>query len=466
MKSNFYLFISNLLLIKILFFMFIIFQVKYYKKKLKKILSAFNYKYINLYKNLNLTFNNINKNEKKLLNIAIYTLRIKDGGRSRITSLLINYLNEIKIFNIFLFTSYLIEDDEYKIPNSIKRFTIKKNLIKQINKNKIDILIYELDNIEEIIKLNNLIMNVKIIFYQHSSSFDWIYDNYTTFKSIYKAFSKSKYIISIVPFDSDYLFNKWGINTILLNNFMTFDFNYIFTSDLSTQNILMIGRGDAKKKRFYIGIEAMEYIIKEQQACELNIISSLTRIDKIKKLVDNLNLNNNIKFNGYSSSVEIYFRNASLNLIPSISEAFPLVLSETKIYGIPSILIGLDYICIAEGGTIIIYDDLPESLALESIKIISNNQYRKKLSREARYSMKQFKNEFLLKQWIKLIISVYKGESYYFKLREEYKQLSQNNAIKILNNQVKLLKLRYEKFRYITAKEFENFTHINTYHIE
>ena len=192
-------------------------------------------------------------------------------------------------------------------------------------------------------------MNVKIIFYQHSSSFDWIYDNYTAFKEIYKAFSKSKYIISIVPFDSDYLFNKWGINTILMSNFMTFDFNNIFTSDLSTQNILMIGRGDAKKKRFYIGIEAMEYIIKERQACKLNIISSLKRIDKIKKLVDNLNLSNNINFNGYSSSVEIYFRNASLNLVPSISESFSLVLSETKIYGIPSIVLGLDYIFTAEG---------------------------------------------------------------------------------------------------------------------
>ena len=322
-----------------------------------------------------------------------------------------------------------------------------------------------MDNIEEIIELNNL-KNAKIIFYQHSSSFDWIYDNYTAFKSIYKAFSKSKYIVSIVPFDSDYLLNKWGINTILMSNFMTFDFNYIFTSDLSTQNILMIGRGDAKKKRFYIGIEAMEYIIKEKKTCELNIISSITRIDKIKKLVDNLNLNNNIKFNGYSSSVEIYFRNASLNLVPSISEAFPLVLSETKIYGIPSIVLGLDYICIAEGGIIIIYDDLPESLALESIKIISSNEYKKKLSKKARISMKRFNNKFLLEQWVKLIISVYKGESYYNKLREENKKLSENNAMKILNNQVKLLKLRYEEFKNITKKDFENFTYINTYHIE
>jgi glycosyltransferase involved in cell wall biosynthesis len=309
-------------------------------------------------------------------------------------------------------------------------------------------------------------MNIKVIFYQHSSSFDWLYDNYTTFKSIYKAFHNSKYIISIVPFDSDYLFNKWGINSILMNNFMTFDYNHIIISDLSTKNILLIGRGDAKKKRFYIGIEAMEYIIKEIPTCELNILSSLARIDKIKILVNNLGLNNNIKFNGYSSLVEIYFRNASLNIIPSISEAFPMVLSETKIYGIPSILIGLDYICISEGGNIIIYNDLPESLAVESIKIISSKEFRKNLGKEARNSMKHFNNEILLKKWVKLILSIYKSENDYLKLREEYKIISQDNGMNILNNQIQLLKLRYKAFRDITPSQYENFTYMGNYHIE
>lgn len=247
MKSNFNLNISIFLLIKILFFISIVFQVKSYKDKLEKLNSDYNYRYGNIYKYLNLTFSNINKNKKKL-NLAIYTLRMKDGGRARITSILIKYLNKINIINIFLFTNYSIEEDEYKIPNNTKRITIKNNLIKIINKNKIDILIYELDNIEEIIKLNNF-KKVKVIFYQHSSSFDWIYDNYTLFKSIYKAFYSSKYVISIIPFDSDYLFNKWGINTILMNNFITFDFNHIFISDLSAKSILLIGRGDAKKKK-------------------------------------------------------------------------------------------------------------------------------------------------------------------------------------------------------------------------
>ena len=95
----------------------------------------------------------------------------------------------------------------------------------------------------------------------------------------------------------------------------------------------------------------MEYIRNEIPGSELIIISNLTGIEHLPKLMNNLDLDNNIKFNGYSSSPDIFFKDASLNIFPSISEAFPMVLSEAKIYGIPCILLGLDYIYIAKIGT-------------------------------------------------------------------------------------------------------------------
>ena len=266
--------------------------------------------------------------------------------------------------------------------------------------------------------------------------------------------------MSIVPFDNDYLFNKWGLNTILMKNFMTHQFDSVLSSDLSSKTILLIGRGNAKKKRFHIGIEAIEYIIKEIPSCELIIISKLSGIGKLQNLVHNLNLQNNIKFNGYSSSPDLFFRNASLNIIPSISEAFPMVLSETKIYGIPNIIIGLDYLFNSKGGTIIVYDDKPESLAVEAIKIIEKTEYRKKLGKEAKISMKKFSNDLILNDWIELLLSIYKDQYYYNKLREAKKKLSQNDGINILDNQIKLLKMRYKIFQNITRNEFENYTYL------
>ena len=133
----------------------------------------------------------------------------------------------------------------------------------------------------------------------------------------------------------------------------------------------------------------------------MKIISKLNGTIDLQNIIHNLNLEHQIEFIGYSIIPEVYFKNSSLHIFPTISESFGLVLSETKIYGIPNILIGLDYVQISRGGTIILYDDSPESLAKESIKIIENINYRKNLGRNARNNMKKFNNELLFYNWIK-----------------------------------------------------------------
>ena len=80
--------------------------------------------------------------------------------------------------------------------------------------------------------------------------------------------------------------------------------------------------------------------------------------------------------------------------------------------------------------------------------------------------MKHFNNDLLLKKWVKLILSIHTSEHDYFKLREEYKKISQNKGMNILNNQLQLLKLRYKAFRDITPNQYENFTYMGNYHID
>ena len=410
-----------------------------------------NYKTIQNELNLNFVNNLYHK-----IKIAIYAYTMKNGGRARVTSLLINYFNKIKIFDLFLFTKRYKEDNEYLIPNNIKRIYIQDNLLKEIHKNKINILIYQLSFSNEIQLLNN-VNKVDIIFYQHLGIFDWIYGNYSIFKSLYKEYINSKYVINIIPFENDYLFKKWGINSILMNNFITYNYKKIIPSDLSSNKVLMIGRGDAKKKRFEIGIQVFEYVIQAIPQSKMIIISDLNGTFKLQNLMNNINLVNNINFVGYYSSPEIFYKNASLLLFPSISEAFPLVLCESKIYGIPSLLLGLDYTTISKGGTIIIYDETPESLAKLAIKILKSYKYRKNLGIKSRKSMNIYNNDFLLTKWKKLILSIYNGNFYYEEMRK-YQTISKNKYLQIIKNQINLLEKRILVFQNISINHIENFT--------
>ena len=203
----------------IIIFILIIFAE--YKKITSKEDKELNKYYLQVQLDLNLTFYN---HLKKKINLGIYCNSIKNGGIERLTALLLNYLYNVKIFNLFLITLQKKEENEYSIPIEVKRIIInsrrKNELINILNKENIDILIYHFYNAFEIEELNNL-KNTKSIFYNHSCFLIWIYAHfYYYFKTIYNAYKNSKFVISLVLFENGYLFKKWGINSIFMNNFI------------------------------------------------------------------------------------------------------------------------------------------------------------------------------------------------------------------------------------------------------
>ena len=241
-----------------------------------------------------------------------------------------------------------------------------------------------------------------------------------------------------------------------MNNFITYNFEDVIPSNLSSKTIIMIGRADDHMKRFDLGIKAMKYIVKEIPDCEMKIISNLYRVDYLLNLAEELDLSKNIKFVGFTLKPELYYKNASLHIFSSIIECFPMVLSETKIYGIPTIIVGIDYVSTAKGGVININDDNPDNIAKEAIKILKNDKYRKKLGKEARESMKKFQNELTAKKWVELLLAIYNGEYFYNKLKNEEKRISEKEAINILDNQIKLLNMRMPTMKNITINDIFN----------
>lgn len=450
---------------KLIILIIVLFALFYYNKALKIYKLEISKHYSKIQRDFNLS---LIDTFKKKMHLGIYTYCLNNGGRARITSILINYFHKIKIFDLFLFTKINKQENEYFIPEETKRLVIKNNLNnlnKIISLNKIDILIYNLNNVIEINNLNKK-KTPKIIYYQHSSFLYMIYYNYTSFLSLYKEYQNSKYVVSLLPIENNYIFKYWGINSYLMQNFVTYEYNSVIPSNLMSKTILMIGRGNNKYKRFNLGIYAMEYIIMHNSMCEMKLISNINGTYDLQYLIYNLNLENYIKFNGFSLIPEINFKNSSLHIFPSITECFPMVLCETKIYGIPNILLGLDYVQISKGGTIIIYDDTPESIAKESMKILNDEKYLKISGKEARNSMKEFKNQILFYKWINLILSVYNGDSFYNNLKRYEKEFNQTDLIKLFNNQIKLLKMRDNDFFNISIKDFINYSNLYQFKIQ
>ena len=444
---------------KFSFFVLIIIQIIIFKKFIKYNYFNINQKYLYFQKNIDSIFKNKLNNKIK---IGIFTYNLSGGGLQRITSLLLNYLDAVNFFELYLF-SLKINESEYLIPDKIKRVYLNNcnisNLIIETKKKQINILIYQFHDSYDIKFLNSL-NKIKVIYYLHNSIFFWIHSDFNKIKTTYKEYINSNYIINLVPIENDYIFTKWGINSILMNNFISYEYNSIKQSNLDLKIIIMLGRADSKYKRFFIGIQSMPYISKEIPKCEMKIISKENKTEFLKYLINNLQMENNIKFVGFNKNPDIYFKNASIHIFPTLSESFALALCETKIFGIPNILLGLDYVSASNGGTIIIYDETPESLAKEALKILQNNNYRKKLGYKARLSMKKYNNKLLLKKWIKLLLSIYNGDIYYKKLLNKQKINLEKKYLKILKKQIILIKKRRPKFENTTIYDFLNFSFI------
>ena len=411
-----------------------------------------------LFNRINVLKDNLDDN---LIKVGYYCRSIKYGGVERVMSIIINYLSKENIFSQYLITKSDILEGEYPISNTTKRIRLvgkRTSLFEAIKKYNIDILIYNFYEKREIRKLNKL-SKVKVIYYDHSSFLYWIYLKVYKFEdSIYYEYKKCHYVISLIPVENDYLFKKWGINSILMHNPTSFEYDSVIPSDLSFKNIIMIGRNDDPIKRFDLGIKAMKNIIKEISNCQMNIVS--LPIEDYEELILDLNLEKNVRFVGFHKNVEVYLRNSSLHILPSLSESYSLALSEAKIFGIPSIICGLDYLALAKKGTVIIYDDDPDTIAKESIKILKNDKYRKRLGNEARKSMEKFKNRLIAKKWVKLLLAVYKGDEKLFKelLSENENKINDSEANEILNNQLKLLQKRNTFLNQTTLNQLELFS--------
>ena len=90
---------------------------------------------------------------------------------------------------------------------------------------------------------------------------------------------------------------------------------------------------------------------------------------------------------------------------------------------------------------------------------MNDNNYRKQLGNDARQSMKKLKNSIIRKNWVKLILSLYRGKKLSsIKLYKRKIKMTQIEAKLILQNQLFLLKKRKPIYNRLSLEKLINFT--------
>ena len=168
------------------------------------------------------------------------------------------------------------------------------------------------------------------------------------------------------------------------------------------KNIITISRLDYGKKNDDI-IKSFSKI--KESNWKLYIIGDGKEFNKLKKLIDDLNLNNKVILTGYKNKEEInkYMLDSSLFLMASITEGLPMVLLEAMSYGIPCIAYevpsGVNDI-IEDGRNGYIIKNRNEIEYIKRIEeVINDSKLRNKLGTNAKEKSKEFSKEKIVKIW-------------------------------------------------------------------
>lgn len=180
-----------------------------------------------------------------------------------------------------------------------------------------------------------------------------------------------------------------------------------------TQNrVISVGRL-SKEKGFSYLIDSWRLVADKYSKWELVIFGNGAEFENLQKQITDSGLENNIRIYPPTKNISEEYLNSSLYVMPSISEAFGLVLYEAMYCGLPCLSFETagSLEIIEEGETGFIVEALNTTkLAEKIIFLIENEQLRKKMGQKARTNVQGYLPENIMPQWVDLFSKIVKSK--------------------------------------------------------
>lgn len=361
--------------------------------------------------------------QSKKYKIAIVAYNLDIGGLSKVILNLFSLLNKVTSIE----TSLLLLDDktESKVFGEMVNFgdftDRNSSFLNKINKyikfkkylkaQQFDFIIdmrYRVNPISEIFITKFLYPKTKIIYTVHSSKIEtYLPKNTFLTKWLY---SKAYKIVCVAEANKKVVLKKHQLkNTTTIYNPIDFNDINIKSNEVVSFNfeyILAVGR-IVKLKQFDKLVKAYSKSILIDKNVKLVIVGEGTDSEKIKDIVKNLKLTNDVFLIGHSNNPYKYMKEAKFFTLSSQYEGFPLVLLESLASNTPVIsfdlVSGPNEIISHEYNGLLVEDQNFDKLT-ESINLLYSNENLYNICKSnARLSVQKFSFEAITKEWLNLM---------------------------------------------------------------
>lgn len=371
-------------------------------------------------------------------NVAILICSLGDGGAERSAGLLSIQLS--KFYNIFLLVAHP-EKNFYPFAGKLISVaptldsTMEENILREKEKNKIDVSISFLDDMNDI-NIRTRRKELVIISERCVQSLMPMFE-VDRLSGRWKNYKFADYIVTIsegVKYDLIHSLDMGDIPISTIYNFIdtemirkkmeeNLDPGIIeFVKD--SKVILNIGRLHPQKNQIGL-IDQFSKLAKGHKEVKLVIVGSGELYEKILQHIEELNLRNRVLLLPYCANPFPYYKIADLFAFSSDYEGLGNVLLEAMVAGLPIVSTdclagprellddeGLDYSCVFEGYKICKRGILVENIQTDSDdyvkaleKLLYDEKLRVNISENQQRYIAEYSNEQKTKQWIDVIES-------------------------------------------------------------
>lgn len=182
------------------------------------------------------------------------------------------------------------------------------------------------------------------------------------------------------------------------------------------KEVVYVGRLDNQQKRVSRIIDVWALVENRYQEWTLRIVGDGEERVALEKQCDRLNLKN-VSFEGFRQPAEYYCR-ASLLMLTSEYEGFPLVLAESMSFGVVPVVYGsfssaYDIIRSGENGVVVKPDSKrfsAEAIAEAVGRILNDDSKRADMARQAIATSRKYSVDTIYSQWMDLFRVLWKND--------------------------------------------------------
>lgn len=366
----------------------------------------------------------MNTERREIKTIGTFYNRLSNGGTERVLTLLVPIWRSLG-YRVVIFTDVPPSPEDYELPADVIRIVLPdsdsakndysergKALQKALKDYNIDLLIYHAW-ISECLLWDLLVCKwnlVRFVIHCHNIFSILSIIPLPLFAFLPDIYSLSDGIVTLTRTDTEFwgMFHSLVMQTV--NPMKYSSVEDIPRSPLKGRAIIWCQRF-SEEKRPEDAVRIFRLVQSKIPDAELMMLGKgddSTISERTYALAAEFGLEEKIHFLGYQKNVEDYYKKADICMITSEFEGFPLGLIESMGAGVPVVMYDLPYLTMVEKkkGIITVPDFNIKRMADEIIRLLSSEEKKEQLGKEARESVRELLTFDYHAKWKEILKSV------------------------------------------------------------